>query len=130
MTVADGWYMTDFMLASMEAACQYLLVPRLGEDPSSRNFDRVPVFKPGEVMYVAFSGMKRSELQILEALRMKFKSLGDRAHSDPVRMAEWGPEPEKGCGRMDRSGPAVEAISPFGDGQGPFGRAVGTPRVG
>ena len=67
----------------------------MGDNPDSRNVDRVPVFKPGELLYVAFTGLRRSEPQTLEALRMRFKSLQDRSHNDSGRMKEWGPESQK-----------------------------------
>ena len=59
LTVASGWYMAGFMVALMEASCQFQLAPQLGEEPDSRCRCRVPVFKPGELLYVAFVGLKR-----------------------------------------------------------------------
>ena len=79
----------------MEAACQFQMAPRLGEDPSLRCNDRVPVYKPGELLYVAAKSLKRVELQTLEALRMKFHTLVDRPDDDPRRMSEWGLESQR-----------------------------------
>ena len=60
LTVPTGWFMSDLMIACMEAACQFQKGPRLGEDPSRRCYDHVPVYKPGELLYVAAMGMKRN----------------------------------------------------------------------
>ena len=96
LTVSTGWYMSDLMMACMEASCQWQLGPRLdSENPGLRLNDRVPVYKPGELLYVAAKSLKRVELQTLEVLRMKFHTLADRPDDDPRRMSEWGPESQR-----------------------------------